>query len=120
MTGRGVDQILPCPSAPEIFEPCVRDARDYVALAGLASGPIPRALAPGYIWGDALEELARAAPDARIINLETSVTSSDEYWPDKGVNYRMHPDNIACLTVARIDVCVLANNHVLDYGYGGL
>ena len=32
----------------------------------------------------------------------------------------MHPDNIACLTAARIDVCVLANNHVLDYGYAGL
>jgi poly-gamma-glutamate capsule biosynthesis protein CapA/YwtB (metallophosphatase superfamily) len=32
----------------------------------------------------------------------------------------MHPDNIACLTAAGIDVCVLANNHVLDYGYAGL
>jgi poly-gamma-glutamate capsule biosynthesis protein CapA/YwtB (metallophosphatase superfamily) len=120
MTGRGVDQILPHPSAPEIFEPSVRDAREYIALAELASGPIPRVVAPAYIWGDALEELARAAPDARIIDLETSVTRSDEYWPDKGINYRMHPDNIACLTVARVDVCVLANNHALDYGYAGL
>jgi poly-gamma-glutamate synthesis protein (capsule biosynthesis protein) len=32
----------------------------------------------------------------------------------------MHPDNIPCLTAARIEVCVLANNHVLDYGYAGL
>jgi poly-gamma-glutamate capsule biosynthesis protein CapA/YwtB (metallophosphatase superfamily) len=120
MTGRGVDQILPHPSAPEIFEPCVRDAREYVALAELASGPVPRPVSPEYIWGDALEALARAAPDARIINLETSLTGSDEYWPDKGIAYRMHADNIACLTVARIDVCVLANNHVLDYGYTGL
>jgi poly-gamma-glutamate capsule biosynthesis protein CapA/YwtB (metallophosphatase superfamily) len=120
MTGRGVDQILPHPSMPEIFEPCIRDAREYVTLAELASGPIPRAVPPEYIWGDALEELARAAPDARIINLETSVTSSDEYSKKRGINYRMHPDNIACLSAARIDVCVLANNHVLDYGYAGL
>src|SRR5687767_13748209 len=120
MTGRGVDQILPHPSAPEVFEPCVRDAREYVVLAELASGPIPRAVAPRYIWGDALEEVARAAPDARIINLETSVTSCDDYCLDKRISYRMHPDNIACLTTARIDVCVLANNHVLDYGYAGL
>jgi poly-gamma-glutamate capsule biosynthesis protein CapA/YwtB (metallophosphatase superfamily) len=120
MTGRGVDQILPHPSTPEIFEPCVRDARRYVTLAELASGPIARAVPPEYIWGDALEELARAAPDARIINLETSVTTCDDRWIGKDINYRMHPNNIACLTTAHIDLCVLANNHVLDYGYAGL
>jgi poly-gamma-glutamate capsule biosynthesis protein CapA/YwtB (metallophosphatase superfamily) len=120
MTGRGVDQILVHPSVPEIFEPCVRDAREYVELAELASGPIPLPVAPEYIWGDALEALARAAPDARIINLETSVTGRDEYWPDKGITYRMHPDNVTCLSVGLVDVCVLANNHVLDYGYAGL
>jgi poly-gamma-glutamate synthesis protein (capsule biosynthesis protein) len=32
----------------------------------------------------------------------------------------MHPDNVGCLTAARIDCCVLANNHVLDWGYAGL
>src|SRR5918994_1832369 len=120
MTGRGVDQILTHPSAPEIFEPSLRDARGYVALAERASGPIPRPVAPGYIWGDALEELARAAPEVRIINPETSVTPWDEFRMDRSINSRMHPDNIACLTAAGIDVCVLANNHVLDYGYAGL
>jgi poly-gamma-glutamate capsule biosynthesis protein CapA/YwtB (metallophosphatase superfamily) len=120
MTGRGVDQILPHPSTPELVEPCVRDAREYVRLAELASGPIHRPVAPEYIWGDALEELARAEPDARIISLETSVTTCHDCWIHKGITYRMHPDNIACLTAAGIDVCVLANNHVLDYGYGGL
>src|SRR5688572_4884230 len=120
MTGRGVDQLLPHPSAPEIFEPCLKDAREYVALAERASGPIPRAVAPGYIWGDALEELTRAAPDARIINLETSVTTCDEFRMDRSISYRMHPDNTPCLTAAGIDVCVLANNHVLDYGSAGL
>jgi poly-gamma-glutamate synthesis protein (capsule biosynthesis protein) len=72
-----------------------------------------------YIWGDALAEWERVAPDARIINLETAVTYSSD-WVDKGINYRMHPDNVACLTVAKIDCCALANNHVLDWGATGL
>jgi poly-gamma-glutamate capsule biosynthesis protein CapA/YwtB (metallophosphatase superfamily) len=119
MTGRAIDQILPHPSDPTIYEPVVRDARTYIELAEAVNGPIPRPVEFSYIWGDALTELQRLAPDARIVNLETSVTRSDEPWP-KGINYRMHPENIGCLTVAGIDVCVLANNHVLDYGYCGL
>ena len=118
MTGRGVDQILAHPSGPRIFEPYVQDAREYVTLAEASHGPIPKPVIGPYIWGDALEQLARA--DVRIINLETSVTTSDDYWQGKGINYRMHPLNIGCLTAARIDVCVLANNHVLDFGYAGL
>jgi poly-gamma-glutamate synthesis protein (capsule biosynthesis protein) len=120
MTGRGVDQILMCPSAPELHESYVKDARDYVTLAERASGSIPRPVDPAYVWGDAIAELDRAAPDARIVNLEVSVTRSAEYWRGKGINYRMHPANVACLTAARIDVCALANNHVLDYGRAGL
>jgi poly-gamma-glutamate synthesis protein (capsule biosynthesis protein) len=120
MTGRGVDQILPHPSGHQMFEPYVQDAREYVALAEAHNGPIARPVTGAYIWGDALSELARVAPDVRIINLETSVTGSDDYWRGKGINYRMHPENIECLTVARVDVCGLANNHVLDYGYAGL
>lgn len=120
MTGRGVDQIQRRPSAPGLHEPSVRDARTYVALAEARSGAIPRDVDPSYVWGDALEELERADPDARIVNLETSVTRSDEPWPGKGIHYRMHPDNVACLAAAGIDVCVLANNHVLDWGRPGL
>lgn len=120
MTGRGVDQVLPHPSDPEIYELYIDDARSYVELAERVSGPIPRPVDLSYIWGDALDELDRVAPDARIINLETSVTRSDDYWRGKGINYRMHPENIGCITAARIDVCTLANNHVLDYGYPGL
>jgi len=58
--------------------------------------------------------------DVRVVNLETSVTRNDVPWPGKGIHYRMHPDNVACLTTARIDVAVLANNHVLDWGREGL
>jgi len=120
MTGRGVDQILPHPSGPQIFEPYVQDAREYVTLAESHNGPISKPVAEPYIWGDALSELARVGPDVRIANLETSITASDDYWRGKGINYRMHPGNIACLTAARVDVCGLANNHVLDFGYAGL
>src|SRR6266536_2156120 len=42
MTGRGVDQVLPHPGGPELREPHVGDAREYVRLAERASGRIPR------------------------------------------------------------------------------
>jgi len=120
MTGRGIDQILPHPSDPVIHEGYMKDARGYVEIAEKVSGPIPRSAAPAYIWGDALDELERMAPDLRIINLETSVTKSDDYWKGKGIHYRMHPENIDCITAAKVDICSLANNHVLDWGYAGL
>lgn len=120
MTGRGVDQILAHPSRPRIFEPYVDDAREYVELAERRSGPVPRRVTGAYIWGDALDELERVQPDVRIVNLETSITVCDDCWKGKGINYRMHPANVDCLTAARIDVCAVANNHVLDYGHAGL
>lgn len=120
MTGRGIDQILPHPSEPVIHEPYVKNAFKYVHIAERASGPIPWPVDWPYIWGDALGELTRLAPDVRMINLETSVTASDDFWPHKGINYRMHPDNIAVLTAADIDYCSLANNHTIDWGYQGL
>ncbi len=120
MTGRGVDQILPVPSDPRLFEPYVKSAREYLQLAERASGPIPRSVGYDYIWGFALEELKRFRPDARIINLETAVTVSPDADTDKGIHYRMHPANVPCLTAAGIDCCMLANNHVLDWGRRGL
>lgn len=117
MTGRGIDQVLPYPNDPHLCEPFVRSAVEYVRLAEAAHGPIPRPMDFAYVWGDALGELARA--DARIVNLETSVTTSADCAP-KGINYRMHPKNAPCLAAAGIDCCVLANNHVLDWGRPGL
>jgi poly-gamma-glutamate synthesis protein (capsule biosynthesis protein) len=118
MTGRGVDQVLPRPASPELHESYVKDARDYVSLAEKANGPIPHPADFTYVWGNSLEELA--SMDARIINLETSITGGGSPWVDKGIHYRMSPGNIACLTSARIDCCCIANNHVLDWGYAGL
>ena len=120
MCGRGIDQILPHPGRPKLFESFVKSAQDYVRLAERQSGPIPRAVSWDYVWGDALAELDRRQPHARIVNLETAVTARGEPWPAKGIHYRMHPANVPCLTAAGLDCCVLANNHVLDWGYDGL
>lgn len=119
MIGRGIDQVLPYPGNPRICEPFSDSALDYVRLAEKANGPIVRPVDSAYIWGDALRELECAAPDLRIINLETSVTMSED-CTDKGISYRMNPENVGCLTAAEIDCCVLANNHVLDWGRAGL
>lgn len=120
MTGRGVDQILSHPGHPRLWEEYVTDARTYVQLAEAVAGPVPRPVPPAWPWGDALDVLARLRPDVRLINLETSITGRGAVAAGKGVHYRMHPDNIDCLAVVRPDACVLANNHVLDFGYDGL
>lgn len=120
MLGRGVDQILPHPGDPTLREALVKDARRYVELAEERNGPIPRPVGFSWPWGTALQTLDEAAPDARVVTLETSITRSDRFAADKAVNYRMHPDNVPCLAAARPDVCALANNHVLDFGHSGL
>jgi poly-gamma-glutamate capsule biosynthesis protein CapA/YwtB (metallophosphatase superfamily) len=120
MLGRGVDQILPCPGDPGLREPWLRDAWAYVELAEAVNGRIPRAAGFSWPWGDAVQVLDHIKPDVRVINLETSITRSDEFAPGKSVHYRMNPGNLPCLTAARPDACALANNHVLDFGRHGL
>jgi poly-gamma-glutamate capsule biosynthesis protein CapA/YwtB (metallophosphatase superfamily) len=119
MTGRGIDQVLAHPCEPTLHEDYVASAKDYVSLAEQANGPIPRHADASYVWGAALDELDRMRPDARIVNLETAITDSEDYVR-KGINYRMSPENAGCLCAAGIDCCVLANNHVLDWGRSGL
>ncbi len=120
MLGRGVDQVLPHPADPALEEELVRDARDYVRLAQERNGRLPPS--PGYAWpwGDTLAGLDAEAPDARVINLETSVTRSSDFAPGKAVCYRMSPGNLPAIHAVQPDVCVLANNHVLDFGRSGL
>jgi poly-gamma-glutamate capsule biosynthesis protein CapA/YwtB (metallophosphatase superfamily) len=120
MTARGIDQILPYSVDPVLHEPFATSALDYLRLAERAHGAIPRPVDFGYIWGDALAEWARVAPDVRIANLETSLTTRDDWQRGKGIHYRMHPANAPVLAAAGLDCCVLANNHVLDWGGTGL
>ncbi len=117
MTGRGIDQILPHPGSDELHEGVTRSSLEYVRLAEATNGAISRPSPFDYIWGDALGPLGEC--DMRIVNLETSITTSREYGP-KFVHYKMHPANVACLTRAKIDCCALANNHVMDFGRVGL
>ena len=120
MTGRGIDQILPHPGKPHLFEPYQRSALGYVGLAEQESGRIQRPVDFAYIWGDALDAFRRIGPDLKIVNLETAVTASEDAQPGKGIHYRMHPANLPCLSAAGIGCCVLANNHVMDWGLKGL
>lgn len=119
MTGRGVDQILPHPGDPRLHERWASSAQDYVRLAERKNGPLPKAVDYAYIWGAALQDWRAASPDVRIANLETSVTFSEDYAA-KGINYRMSPENVGCLLAGGFDCCVLANNHILDWGEAGL
>lgn len=119
MPARGIDQILPHPGDPRLYEDYVHDARDYVALAEQRCGPIERPVDFAYVWGDALAELRRRQPQVRLVNLETAVTRHGRPEP-KGINYRMTPENFPLLRAAGINCCTLANNHVLDWGETGL
>ena len=120
MTGRGIDRILPHPGDPELREPFLRDAGGYVRLAEAANGPIPQPVPFDWPWGEALGLLEGRSPAVRVVNLETAITRGDQFAPAKTVCYRMSPANVPCLLAARPDVCVLANNHVLDFGRAGL
>lgn len=120
MLGRGVDQILPHSVDPQLHESYVKSAETYVELAEQEGGRIGQAVDFDYVWGDALAVLEQINPAIRVINLETAVTTSDDFWPGKGIHYRMHPQNAPVLSAAGVDACTLANNHVLDWGYDGL
>jgi len=119
MLGRGIDQILPFPGNPQLHENYVRSALDYVRLAERANGPIPRGVGLDYVWSDAGSALATAKPHWGIVNLETAITDDGKPAP-KGINYRMSVRNAQGLRGLGIDCCVLANNHVLDWGPEGL
>lgn len=119
MPARGIDQILPHPGDPQLYESYLKDARNYVQLAEQCHGPIARPVDYAYVWGVALNALQQRRPDVRLINLETAITDAGEPAP-KGINYRLHPANLPVLEVAGIDCCCLANNHVLDWGEQGL
>ncbi|KFE36490.1 CapA family protein [Thioclava atlantica] len=120
MLGRGIDQIQAQSCDPQLFERFVPSAQDYVTLAERTSGEIPRGVGPDYVWGDLLEDLEARTVDLRLVNLETTITSDGENDPRKGIHYRMHPANVALLTAAKVDAVTLANNHMLDWGRGGL
>lgn len=122
MIGRGIDAILPFSVDGTLHESYVKDAKGYVTLATRENGPINQSelasKGSSYIWGDVIDEIR--SPDALVINLETALTTSNDWAKDKSINYRSHPNNVASLLSAGVDVATLANNHVLDWGKDGL
>lgn len=70
-----------------------------------------------YVWGDMLGRLRET--DINIMNLETTLTKSTKKVA-KVFNFKAQPDRVQCLVEARIDVCNLANNHILDFSREGL
>lgn len=74
---------------------------------------------PSSPWATTLPLLQSS--DLTLINLETAATTTNNPWPDKTFNYRMHPANLgAILHAAGVDYASLANNHTLDFGTEGL
>lgn len=119
MTGRAIDQLFPGHNEDDFGKPGHVPAQQYrdwsTAIYGSPQSPVPH----DYIWGDILPLFDQAQPDFRLVNLEVAVTTSNA-WENKAFNFRMHPDNVPCLSAAKIDCCALANNHILDFGHRGL
>lgn len=70
-----------------------------------------------YPWGDMLPLLRQS--DIRIINLETTLTTSEKIV-DKVFNFKATPDKVKALTEAAVTIASLANNHILDYSEEGM
>ncbi|KAJ5697773.1 hypothetical protein N7488_011457 [Penicillium malachiteum] len=114
MLGRQVDQILPT----SIDSP--RDARNVSKIKSKHPSILSEeAYIPSAPWGTTIPLLR--STDLFLINLETSVTTTNQAWPNKTYNYRMHPANLGpVLHAAHVDYASLGNNHVLDYSEEGL
>ncbi len=124
MLGRGIDAILPYHVDGTLHESCIQHACGYVNLAVQENGPLSqdelKEKGSDYVWGDLIETFD-SLPDAMVVNLETSLTVCNDYAKGKGINYRAHPSNVKSLKALGINcVVTLANNHVLDWGQGGL
>jgi len=118
----GAAGVLAAAGASEVREKAEGDGRVVIGLMGdvmlgrLVDKEIGRR-GYSYIWGDMLGRLRQT--DINIINLETTLTRSTKKVR-KVFNFRAQPDRVQCLVEARIDVCNLANNHILDFSREGL
>jgi len=77
-------------------------------------------ITPAELWNDVLPHLNQA--DLRIVNLECALTMHLGPWTrtEKMFHFRADPRAVRVLQAARIDACVLANNHILDFEERGL
>ena len=87
-----------------------------VMLGRLVDEAIPT-VGYAYPWGNLLGVLR--STDLNLANLETTLTTSSDPAV-KIFTFKAAPDRVQVLSEARIDVCNLANNHILDYHGPGL
>ena len=73
---------------------------------------------PESIYGDLLPVLRSA--DLRIVNCECAFTRASHPVWKSGAVFKGEPAHVHGLSAVGFDVACLANNHVLDYGVGGL
>lgn len=73
---------------------------------------------PEAVYGDLLPLLRDA--DLRIVNCECALTRAETPVWKSGAVFKGAPEHVDGLTAVPFDVACLANNHVLDYGVGGL
>ncbi|WP_306054037.1 CapA family protein [Natronococcus wangiae] len=69
------------------------------------------------VWGTVLERLRGL--DGLVMNLECVLSTRGRQWrrTHRPFHFRANPDwAVPALERAGVDVCALANNHVLDYG----
>lgn len=57
--------------------------------------------------------------DFTLLNLETSITKSEEKWPEKEFNFRSDPKHAEEMKRQSVEAVSLANNHTLDFGRKG-
>jgi poly-gamma-glutamate synthesis protein (capsule biosynthesis protein) len=69
-------------------------------------------------FGDCLPLFARA--NLAVVNLESPLCRCESPIVKSGPNFRAAPEIAGALVAAGVDVCCLANNHILDQGPGGL
>jgi poly-gamma-glutamate synthesis protein (capsule biosynthesis protein) len=58
--------------------------------------------------------------DLNIVDLECPLTVSESARKKIGPHQKAHPDCISILKYADIGLAALANNHIMDYGTGGI
>ena len=61
-----------------------------------------------------------AADDFTIVNLEGTLTNSDNIRPEKEWNHKGRPEYTEILTNASVEAVSLGNNHIMDYQWDGV
>lgn len=79
---------------------------------------IIRRFGPEYVFEE-IQSLT-SSTDLTVINLECLLTDEGTPHPTKGISFRSNPNNVAGLTYAGVDIALLGNNHMSDYGRRGL